>query len=356
MKKRYILGAGIQGNCFHTAFNKENISLDGFLDNFSTKPHYNDLPVLKPEELKTKDAEIYISVGLYSEKIKSDLEAKGFTNVFSYTQSVLKIPTIIHELKHHSLWYSAELEKRVNLEKLSEFKSLLVDKKSKQLLDQIIRFRTDFKAEDYIIPDIETQYFAKDVPVFEQLNSLRFIDAGAYIGDTVQSLLKQNVPIEYIASFEPDPFNLEKLHQTIKSEKIPDTKTRFFVYPGAVWSKHEILHFQMGQKASSHLETDHLDQETVTAVTGFSLDQCLKQAQPNFIKMDVEGAEISALEGAKCIIKEYSPVLAISLYHKPSDLWEIPQKIHELNDGYDMYLRVYGDMLLETVLYCIPKI
>jgi len=65
--------------------------------------------------------------------------------------------------------------------------------------------------------------------------------------------------------------------------------------------------------------------------------------------------ELEAIKGAKEIISEQSPILAICLYHKPSHLWEIPLLINEINPNYDMYIRVYGHLGLETVLYCVPK-
>ncbi len=68
--------------------------------------------------------------------------------------------------------------------------------------------------------------------------------------------------------------------------------------------------------------------------------------------MDIEGAEIEALKGASEIIKEHRPALAISIYHKPSDLWEIPLLIYNLNPGYSFFLSQHAPILTETVLYC----
>ena len=71
--------------------------------------------------------------------------------------------------------------------------------------------------------------------------------------------------------------------------------------------------------------------------------------------MDIEGSEKEAILGAKSLISEYSPVLAICLYHKPQDIWELPLLINDINSNYNMYLRIYGSMGLELVLYCVPK-
>ena len=71
--------------------------------------------------------------------------------------------------------------------------------------------------------------------------------------------------------------------------------------------------------------------------------------------MDIEGFELNALEGAKDTIKKYRPKLAICLYHKPQDLWEIPLFIKSIDSNYKIFIRHHTDLLNETVCYAIPK-
>ena len=72
-----------------------------------------------------------------------------------------------------------------------------------------------------------------------------------------------------------------------------------------------------------------------------------------FIKMDIEGAEIDALNGCKNILQKYKPKLAICIYHKPDDLWEIPLLIKRLVPEYQIYIRHYSNYLWETVCYAV---
>jgi hypothetical protein len=67
--------------------------------------------------------------------------------------------------------------------------------------------------------------------------------------------------------------------------------------------------------------------------------------------MDIEGAELNALKGARRIIEEQTPKLAICVYHKPKDIWEIPQLILDICPRYKFYLRHYSFSPTETVLY-----
>ena len=71
----------------------------------------------------------------------------------------------------------------------------------------------------------------------------------------------------------------------------------------------------------------------------------------DFIKMDIEGSELSALRGAESTIRRWQPKLAISLYHRPEDFFSIPSWIDSLGIGYRLFLDHYSIHHEETVLY-----
>ena len=71
------------------------------------------------------------------------------------------------------------------------------------------------------------------------------------------------------------------------------------------------------------------------------------------IKLDIEGSEMCALEGARQIIERDHPKLAVCLYHKLEDLWTIPLWIKERFREYKFYIRHHSLMSEETVLYAI---
>jgi FkbM family methyltransferase len=76
-----------------------------------------------------------------------------------------------------------------------------------------------------------------------------------------------------------------------------------------------------------------------------------KGGRVDFIKMDIEGAEMEALEGAARVINEFKPRLAISGYHKPQDLWEIPNRLKELNPSYQLTFGHHTPIVWESVFY-----
>ena len=75
----------------------------------------------------------------------------------------------------------------------------------------------------------------------------------------------------------------------------------------------------------------------------------------DFIKMDIEGAEMDAIDGAGKIIREFKPRLAISAYHKPEDLYEIPVKLKSLNPGYELYFGHHSPVGWESVFYAVQR-
>jgi FkbM family methyltransferase len=72
-----------------------------------------------------------------------------------------------------------------------------------------------------------------------------------------------------------------------------------------------------------------------------------------FIKMDIEGAEFEALNGAQNTIKRCKPKLAICVYHKPDDYYKLAEYVLSLAPESKLYMRHYTNCANETVLYCV---
>ena len=89
-------------------------------------------------------------------------------------------------------------------------------------------------------------------------------------------------------------------------------------------------------------------------IAAMALDDLLHGQSVDFIKLDVEGAEIAALQGAADVIKRCRPTLAISFYHRAQDLWEIPQALASLCPDYRFYLRQHFFNSFDSVLYAVP--
>jgi len=118
----------------------------------------------------------------------------------------------------------------------------------------------------------------------------------------------------------------------------------------AVGARSGRMHFRASGDEGAHLSPDG-----DAFVECVPLDDLLADAQPTFIKMDIEGAELEALEGARRIIQTDRPILSICVYHKQDDLWRIPLFIHALGEGYRLLLRPHEVDGWQLVCYAVPE-
>ena len=88
----------------------------------------------------------------------------------------------------------------------------------------------------------------------------------------------------------------------------------------------------------------------LVAVDDLVSDGAIKE-KVTYVKMDIEGAELDALHGMEKMIKRDKPKLAISIYHKPEDFWEIPLFIYKMVPEYNFILRHHHHRMHETILY-----
>ena len=195
---------------------------------------------------------------------------------------------------------------------------------------------------------------------FEFIDYMRentvFVDAGCYDGiDSIRFAEKYKGVYSKIYAFEPDHNNFLNCFNNLKllsrtevvEAGVSDTTTKLsFEKTGTMGSK--IVNADNSNLVKA--DGNEIEIETIDVV---ALDEFIKNETVGFIKMDVEGAEMSALIGAKNIIVTQKPMLAICVYHKPGDVLEIMSCLHELVPEYKFYLRHYSTWHYETVLYAV---
>lgn len=189
---------------------------------------------------------------------------------------------------------------------------------------------------------VKNQYF--DLEELKITDHERFVDCGVLDGETSLNLLElRKGQVEKIWMFEPDKNNILKVKNSFK-DKVVD----YEIVEKGVWSCQTKLHFNSRGDGCACIDNNGED-----VIETIKLDDVLMDCNPTFIKMDIEGAEYEALKGAENIIRKYHPKLAISVYHKPEDIFELPSLILEYNPGYKIYLRHYSLTSSETILYAI---
>jgi FkbM family methyltransferase len=186
---------------------------------------------------------------------------------------------------------------------------------------------------------------------FPSVLSLRddevLVDCGAFDGDTLRSFIRhQGGQFKKAFAFEPDPALYGKLQQWIATLK-PTVRSKIDASPVAVGARRERLNFD--SSAGTFVSDGAL---TVEAAP---LDELLGDDVPTYIKMDIEGAEMDALAGARSALSRYRPALAVCVYHRPADLWNIPRYIHDVDSRYRLYLRSHDPDGWQTLCYAVPQ-
>lgn len=184
----------------------------------------------------------------------------------------------------------------------------------------------------------EIQY----LDVFSSREDEIIVDAGAYDGMTALRFLKWGEgKVKHIYSFELDPANVPKCEANLRGHE-----DKVMLINKGTWSSAKTLRINSGQNSQSRI----FDEGTTYAELA-AIDDIVGDEKVTFIKMDVEGAELESLKGAKNTIIKNHPRLAICVYHKPEDIYEIPEYILSIVPEYKFYLRRYDSHSGETVLY-----
>ncbi len=207
-----------------------------------------------------------------------------------------------------------------------------------------LRWRLLFDFDSLADPVQHTIYFPPDL--CSLVAGEVFVDCGAYDGDTLVSFLAQPKPgFKKVFAFEPDPANFAKLSQRVAQLPARDS---IVIHQAATGAENGPVLFTADGTWAASMGSG------TTLVDCVELDDTLKDAPPTYIKMDIEGAELDAIEGARQIIARHSPVLAVCSYHKQDHVWNIPRLIHSINPGYRFFLRPHGIEVWDLVCYAIP--
>lgn len=337
----YIWGAGQLGNIFYDRFfRRVGIAVSAYVDIDPEKwgkKLWNSVPVIAPKEMETC-GRVVIAVNGHWENIKRTCLELGVSeeNIFFAPVSMMT-------------WnanYQCAVDDAFCRRMVYEAKELIpcfgTDCRSKEILVEIISRRL-LDASQPASQD-GTQYFIPELPLRPEE---AFVDAGAFDGDTLREFIQRfpaGTPMKgvHYYAFECGKGNYQVFQKNL--ERL-DCDFPVELYTVALWDQREYLSFCDNSTSGSVNETGEQQ------VLADSLDHVLAGKKISWIKMDIEGAEMKALSGCAAVIQAQKPRLAICVYHKPEDFYEIPQYIKSLRSDYQFLLRHHSDVEFETVIY-----
>lgn len=332
-RKIILWGAGF--NCVDTiqGIGKDNI--EALFDNDSSKwgKEIMGITIRNPKELgeiMEKDTPIVISTSSHMYEIARELidnRKVREEQLYANTKDILEK----NRFKTDVI--------QMNANRIKNVYNMLQDKESKEYYINFIKgslsrnplyFRENPRSVgvyEYKTDEAEVGVSKGDI----------IVDAGAYIGDSAKLFLNKTEHTCEVYCFEPVKGNYNVLKEWIEKEKVKNV----FAYNlglGAckrtekIYSKEEVTVF-----GSFELERSETECPVINEMLIETLDDVMDSKEVDYIKMDIEGAEMSALRGASHIIETQKPQMLISAYHRIEDMWEIPEYVLSLNPAYKVF-------------------
>lgn len=336
----------------------------GFIDNIQ-KGTFNDLPIWTLKEFVDKHLEcdlVIMSTQTDSDTIINCLEV--------YDVPVLPQTAFISKYYRHQVFPLNEIQTEKYKKSYNTILNMFSKQEDKELFEMLYKIRTNqedvFLLEDYFLNSPVNKYHTYCLIKNQYLDKINknaiknLFDIGFHDGLNVIAYNKLLPNLEKIYGFEV----------------IYDIVKKSFIEEFLPKNKLEIISFALGdcnKKLNFYINSNHLPGSFVSelAPDKFVISSNLEHRvvdvttmdkycsdnsiRPDLIKMDIEGAELSALRGGITTIKTCRPQLAISIYHAIDDFVDIPMYLNEQLENYHYALGHYSAWIAETVLYAIPK-
>jgi FkbM family methyltransferase len=321
----YIMGTNKYGLEVKKWMESNNIIVHGFINDYMQESFFENEPVLRSYEVPANNVLINCVIEGRTVDAQEKLLTLQPSQVIDYFALQLAFPDQLMQIDFLENTDSI-------LEDSPQYINLynkLEDEESKEVLFKLINFRLN-RDIDYLYGfnfKIRDQYFE---PFFSLKKNPVFNFANIY------------PEYDSVHIFEPN----KEIVSSAKSN-IKDLKNIKF-YEKGLWNESTMLHFDGSKGGASKVSI-----KGGSSITTVALDElpCLDYA--DFIKLDIEGAELNALKGAKNIIQKSKPILAICVYHSQNDFLDIPRLVSTFRSDYKIYLRHYTQGVFETVMYFV---
>lgn len=330
----------------------KDVPILGYCDNAADKwgQSRHGAPVFSPSGLKARlQAGELVCISCSPQRaVAEQLRELGINEnaIYPYLSSIF------------SDYYRGEIL-QAHADDIAELRNRLMDEESKTYLDHLVAFR---KGMDPFA--LRSNRHQTGVYQYKGLwprlpASPRILDVGAFTGDTARIFLERTGGKAEVFSFEPLRQNYDSLTTWVQDEHLQDQVHAEHALVGSRHGESQWLFgsdMPEGDRRASSSPLVALNDRTLVPMV--SLDEYVREhsiGRIDLIKMDIEGAELDALEGAVGIIERDRPFLAISGYHHPADLWEIPHFIQSRFPFYRLAAGHDSRVHFEIEFYCFPN-
>jgi FkbM family methyltransferase len=350
-----LYGAGRLGRRILQALRSAGVEPAAFAEDTRQADEHrvvDGLTVLRPDEVVARFGPAAVAAVTISSpkasylRIRERLMQRGAFRVISFVSLMWRypetfLPHLMFALPQHLLAHRTDIRRAYRV---------FADEQSRRQFVGHLRFRLRLEYEALPAADEDGYFPTGVVPILPP--DTVFVDGGAFDGDSVRSFLShQRGHFGAAHAFEPDPENCRRL-RTYVASLAASQAARIHVHQAALGARRGRLRLDASGTTAAAL---HAAGDLEVAVV--PLDEIVRadRERPLYLKLDVEGSEAEALAGAARLIADARPLLAVCVYHRPADLWELPLAIQALDPGYRLYLRTHGEDGADLVCYAIPS-
>jgi FkbM family methyltransferase len=311
--------------------------------------HVAGIPVLSPDvaAARYRDGAAFVITTYNTSQPRQQLAALGVTTVVPHAWLFAHHPDAL--LPHGCLEHPRAIFEQAAQVRLGF--ALMSGAESRAAFVAQLRWRLFLDFDRVVAPQTEemreTEYFPRDLYRYSAEEVL--VDCGAFDGDTVRRFLNmRGDAFRRVHACEPDPANRARLEQW-SAGLPPATREKIRIEPVAVGAAKGKARFAATGTAGSGVDSAGTFEVDIATI-----DDLTAAAPPTLIKMDVEGAELDALDGARTSISAHAPVLAVCVYHTSDHLWRVPLRIASMSDRFTFHLRAHAEDCWDVTCYAIP--
>lgn len=275
----------------------------------------------------------------------NELNGKGFYNVYS----LRLLFRGNRNSRYSQIWNNVmamggipSVNYSLYKDKIERLYTLCEDEDSRKTVAYILNMRITNRDDSQFIQEenfgVDPDYFNQKFLCFSFEET--YLDIGPQDGGTIDDFIRRvNNQYRRICAWEIGGKSINKLNKKYNDKRIQ-------ILPYGAWNETAAMSVE-GTNGGRHLAEDNLN-----GILCKKIDDVVDYPI-TLMKMDIEGAEMNALLGARETIKKYRPKLMISLYHKANDIWELPLFVNQLVPEYKIYIRHHRTTPNDTVMYAI---
>jgi FkbM family methyltransferase len=312
------------------------LEVAGFVETDPTRDKYIDLPIISLDSLHA-DAIVLSCAGGRPLSASATLAKRGIDHLDYFAFKVfsgLDLPDAVFNEGGPRI-----IEE--NSPSIEWLYTILADEGSRHVLNKIIAFRRSYDLTNLAgFSERQREQYFEGFLTLDASDAV-FVDVGCFDGLTSLEFAHRFPRYSSIIALEPDPLNFRRCQASL-------AQLRGVTLVETAAGREAGLAAIIGEGSTAALSIEGDDFVNVS-----KLDDLISE-NVTFIKLDIEGAELDALEGARNLILRCNPTMAVCVYHRADHFWKVPQLVLSINPNYSVFLRHYTESIYETVMYFVP--